>query len=55
MKIHYQAGEYELVRWFADDKGRKATTVTLTKSQAKALFELMRDNRMNIQSLEIVK
>lgn len=50
MRTHYQAGEYKLIRWTGE-----TIHIVLHKSQAKALFELMRDNRMNIQSLEFIQ
>ena len=46
MKITYTAGEY-IVRTRDNQEFKK----TLTKTQAKSLFDLMNDTRLNIQGL----
>lgn len=46
-RIHYQAGRYALKY-----RGRGIVHVLLTKSQAKALFELMRQSALEIESLQ---
>lgn len=49
MKTIYTAGEY-----YIKMKGRGIQRVTLSKSQAKALFELCRKSILEIESIELI-
>ena len=49
MTKQYQAGVYEVKA-----RGRGVCLVRLTKSQAKALFQLMEENKLEFESIQFL-